>query len=164
MNEVVRTPWAEAVDNGDFICVDTYSGYRSGVRDPLGKQHLLPPDVGDLELGAAVLDCFAHSRFVTPQEDMALYDYEQVTSRYAEWVKNLMATYGYKTKRALFKRMKRCGIESLEGFITIDPTYHEKLEAWGGNGISKEDCIVIPADSTPSEVGSALRLALSRCT
>jgi hypothetical protein len=63
MNDVVRGRWAGAFDNADFLCVETYSGYRGGVRDHKGKQHLLGPDVSDEILGAALLDAMAHSRF-----------------------------------------------------------------------------------------------------
>jgi hypothetical protein len=75
-----------------------------------------------------------------------------------------MQRYGYKTKRALFKNMKSCSVEVDDGMMTIQPWHHEKLEGWSGNGISKEDYVVIPANSTPGEIGEALRLAFSRCT
>ena len=164
MTEVRKTAWAEAKNNGEFICVETYSGYRSSTRDPQGKQHLLCPSVGDQELGAAVLDSLAHSRFVPPQEDIALFDSDLVSKRYLEWVNNLMTIYGYKTKRALFKNMKNCNITCRDGLITMGPSHHEQLEAWSGDGISKEDYVVIPSDSPPADVGAALRLAFSRCT
>ena len=75
-----------------------------------------------------------------------------------------MERYGYKTKRALFKDMKKCSIESNRGQITIRPSYHEKLEAWSGKGVSESDYVIIPSGSSPSDVGAALRLAFSRCT
>ena len=56
MNEVARTAWATAKTNADFVCVETCSGYRLTTTDPQGKQHLLPVDVSDHELGIAVLD------------------------------------------------------------------------------------------------------------
>lgn len=168
MNEVVKTAWAEAKSNGDFICVETYSGYRMSIRDPQGKQYLLPSDVSDQELGEVVLDSLAHSRFIPPheqpEEDLVLFDYTLANRRYSEWVKSLMATYGYKTKRALFRDMKNCNIECRDGFITIEPSHHDKLEGWSGEGIRIEDYVVIPADSPPAAVGASLRLALSRCT
>src|SRR5260370_21640236 len=112
MVEVPKTAWADAKSNGDFICVKTYSGYRSARDDPNGSQHLLPPDVEDRELGSALLDCLAHSRFLDPREQSdehrTLFDYELGNERYSEWARRLMATYGYKTKRALFKNMRSC--------------------------------------------------------
>jgi hypothetical protein len=105
MTKVQRAAWAEATNNGDFICIRTCSGYRSTVADPQGARHLLPADVANQELGAAVLDSLAHSRFVPPQEmpeeDFDLFDVEKICSRYSAWVNDLMTTYRYKTKRAL---------------------------------------------------------------
>lgn len=176
MNDVIRGYWAGAKNNGDFICIETNSGYRGGRLDYKGKQHLLSPDANYEDLGVAVLDALAHSRFVLgaprdgsiyPQDvefDMELYDYKLTAERYAKWLADLMAHYGYKSKRGLFKNMHNCSIESCNGLITISPWHHEKLEAWDGEGIAKEDNVIIPANSTPAEIGAALSLAFSRCT
>jgi hypothetical protein len=64
MNDVVKTAWADAKINKDFISVKTFSGYRSSQADPQGVEHFFSPDVADKELGFAVLDALAHSRFV----------------------------------------------------------------------------------------------------
>ncbi|WP_035061423.1 contact-dependent growth inhibition system immunity protein [Andreprevotia chitinilytica] len=163
MNEVVRSAWSNATCNGDFVCVETWSGYRSSMRDPQGKQYLLSPDISVQELGAALLDALAHSRFVLPAEDLNLYDYKQGIERNATWIADLMTRYGYKTKRALFKDMKSCNVRSQGGVITIRPSKHEKLESWSGDGISEGDYVVLPANSSAEEVGKALQLAFSRC-
>src|SRR6266481_6670875 len=124
MNDVIRGTWVNACFNGDFICVETNSGYRGGMHvDPKGAQHLLTPDASDESLGVAVLDALARSRWVlgAPRDgstyapdvefDSDLYDYKQTAERYASWIKALMERYGYKTKRALFKHMMYCYIE-----------------------------------------------------
>lgn len=64
---VVKTAWADAGVNKEFIYVKTYSGYRSCRADPQGVGHHTNPDVSDRELGTAVLDALAHSRFVLPE-------------------------------------------------------------------------------------------------
>lgn len=167
-DDVVITAWAGAVDNGDFVCVETYSGYSLTGRDPEGAQHLLAPQANDHQLGVAVLDALGRSRFISPledpEEDLAFFDLESTAKQYEEWVRRLVALYGYKTRRALFKDMKSCQIKRREGTIVIGPSHHEKLELWSGDGISKDDYVVIPADSGPTEVGAALRLAFTRCT
>lgn len=158
--------------NADFICVETWSGYRGGNHgDPKGKQHLLSPDAHDLALGEAVQDALAHSRWVLPTRregssypegvefDLSLSDYKV---NYPAWVNALMERYGYKTKRALFKGMKSVSIESKNGVMTFTPSHHAKLEGW--EGIGEEATVMIPAASSPEEIGAALRLALSRCT
>ena len=163
MTGITERKWAQAESNSDFICVETYSGYRSSALDPEGKQHLLAPDASDELLGLAVQDSLSHSRFLPVEAVPAFFGYRAVAHRYVEWVKALMERYGYKTKRALFKNMKTCGIECCSGVITIRPTNHEKLEGWSGEGISKDDFVIVPEDNPPAVIGAALRLAFSRC-
>ena len=172
MSEVTRGYWAAVLCNKDFICVDTYSGYRGGTnRDPKGKQNLLPADASDITLGEAVLDALAHSRWVLPARregssypegvefDMAICDFKV---NYPAWVNSLMERYGYKTKQALFKGARHVSIERKNDALTFYPSHHAKLEMW--EGISEEARVIIPAVSAPEEIGRALRLALSRCT
>lgn len=177
MNEVVRGWWGSALCNAEFICIETYSGYRSSdSRDYRGKQIFLMTDVSDEVLGLAVMEVLANSRWVlgVPREgsvypvgvefDADLYDYKQGIERYVQWVKTLMTRYGYKTKRALFKDLQNCGIESKNGLIKITPMRREGAEGWEGLGKGMEGVVEIPATSTPAEIGAALRLAFNRCT
>lgn len=174
--DVVRGWYAGIYANHDLISIKTYSGYSGGgVGDYKGKEHLLPPGASTPELGAALRDALAHSRFVLPapvkdvwvhpdvEYDLDLYELDKVLQRYKDWVARLMATYGYKTKRALFKDMKNCSVALLNGAIKIRPSYHEKLEAWDGEGITPDDHVLISEKSTDAELGEAIRLALSRC-
>jgi hypothetical protein len=178
MNEVIKGAWAQAICNSKFICVETYSGYGSGnTRDPKGRQIFLALDASDEVLGKAVLDALALSRcFVlgAPRSDvqlhpevefdMDLYDYKLSIERNIAWIKHLMDRYGFKTKRALFKDMKNCGIERVEGVVTFSPSRHETLEGWRRTKEDAFEDVVTPADSPPAEIGAALRLAFSRCT
>lgn len=171
-NEVVRGYWASVYCNDNFICVRTNSGYRGGTDiDPKGKQNFIATDASDEDIGLAVVDALAHSRWVLSanREDSTYppeveFDsdltFKKGMDRHAVWVEFLMERYSYKTKKALFKSMKNCYIEKKSGYITFKPTYHEKLEAWSGTG---ED-VVIQDTSAVVEIGAALRLALNRCT
>jgi hypothetical protein len=163
-SDVVKTAWANAWNNGDFICVETSSGYRSCVTDPKGSQHLLSHEVEDLELGAALIDALARSRFVTPQEDLSLFDYKQVMQRHSEWTLKLVAKYGYKGPRALFKEMMHCRVERRNGLIAFIPMCHSRLQEWSGHGITVEDHVIVPETSTPAQLGAALKLAFEGCT
>ncbi|MFC5694173.1 contact-dependent growth inhibition system immunity protein [Pseudomonas sp. GCM10022186] len=176
MNDVIPRAWANAKLNKEFICIETYSGYRMSQADHKGVTHLLAPDASDQAVGEALLDALSKSRFVLPEPrkdvwihpeatfDSELYDFDASEQRYKDWISQLMEKYGYKTKRALFKDMKNCDIESFSGKIIIGPSHHEKLEGWSGKGLSEADNVIIPTTSTPEEVGVALRLAFSRCT
>jgi len=176
MNDVVKTAWADAGVNKELFYVTTYSGYRSSRADPQGVEHQSDTEIDDHVLGTLVLDALAHSRFVLPEPrsdvwihpeatfDMDLYDRDLSTQRYDQWVSRTLERWGYKSKRALFKDMKKCSIERKEGHITFRPSHHEKLEVWTSKGINDARHVHIPSDSSPSEVGAALRLAFSRCT
>ena len=172
IKEIVKMRWVRARYSGDFLCINTFSGYGGmSIQDPKGSQHLLAPDASDEELGLAVLDALAHSRFVlsAPQEgvtvhpeveyDFELYDRAKNDELYLAWIEDLMKRYGYKTKRALFKNMENCFIEQESDMLRIIPTYHQKLEQWGG----KIEPVVLPYKSTAAEIGSALREGFRRC-
>lgn len=60
--------------------------------------------------------------------------------------------------------MKNCSVELVKDTLIIQPSHHEKLEAWSGKGITESDYVVVSVNSSPGEVGAALRLAISRCT
>ena len=171
-NEVIKGYWASVYCNNNFICVRTNSGYRGGTDvDPKGTQHFISTDASDEDIGLAVVDTLAHSRWIlsAPREG-SIYPLEvefdsdltfkKRIERHTIWVKLLMERYNYKTKNALFKGMKNCHLEKKSGVIAFNPTHHEKLEAWSGTG---ED-VVIPDTSASAVIGAALRLALSRCT
>ena len=177
MNEVAKGSWANAYSNGEFVCIETVSGYRGGTHsDPKGAEHYLDSGASDEALGSAVLDAMARSRFVLSSPrvgsvyppglvfDTELYDPKKIAERYAAWKSSLMQRYGYKSQQALFEGMRHCSIQEQGGQITISPSHHQSLEGWGrtkGDGI--ED-VVLPADGRPAEIGAALRLAISRCT
>ncbi|NHB90591.1 contact-dependent growth inhibition system immunity protein [Photorhabdus cinerea] len=152
---------AGAKFNGDFYSVKTYSGYRLLRADPQSCEHILSPDVNDSQLGNAVLDSLYKSRLIDPDDDF--FDNERAAERYKEWIEHLMKVYNYRSKRQLFKKMNSCNICLLGSVITITPSGHEKLELWTGKGIVESDNVIISADSSPAEVGAALRLVFSRC-
>ncbi|WP_065389818.1 contact-dependent growth inhibition system immunity protein [Photorhabdus namnaonensis] len=154
---------ARCIFNGDFYSVTTYSGYRALYLDPLGGNHMLSPDTSDAELGAVVINALSKSRFI-PYESLGDFlDNEKRKERYDQWVTEMMEFHRYRSKRQLFKKMNSCNIRLLDGLITIKPSGHEKLELWTGLGIVESDYVIIPADSSPEEVGAALRQAFSRC-
>lgn len=161
MNKVKKTAWVNVVVNEKFICVKTYSGYRSSQSDPKGMQFYFSIDVSDDVLGKALIEALTASRFVTPEEDIDLFNYKLLQERYKKWVEMLIDKYKYKSKRALFKNMMSCNVKMRGDIITIEPTYHVKQEAWEETG---EDTVTILQGSVPAEIGQALRLVFSRCS
>ena len=156
--------WANVFATNEFLLIETESGLGRVRTDPLFPPHFLISNADDHYIGETIIQALSDSRTLDRLEDrVAFFDLEKGKEQYTAWVAMLMEKYGYKTKRALFKYMKNCGIHLVNNVITIRPTRHEKLEAWGrekGDGI--ED-VVLPADNSPAEIGAGLRLALSRC-
>ena len=154
---------ASVCKNQDFILVVTYSGRGIIARDPDGIQTIFPLDVSDEELGQATLLALAKSRILDDIEIWPFMDRDNVKKRYDTWVADLMNKYNYKTRRTLFKNMMQCSVEISDERLTISPSWHEKLEAWSGEGISDNDKVVLSVNSTTEEIGAGLRLAFSRC-
>lgn len=156
--------WANTFVTNEFLSVETYSGLGMTGRDSLFPSRLLQPDIDDQSLGNEIFQALSDSRTLNVLEErVAFFDLEKGKEQYAAWIAMLMEKYGYKTKRALFKNMKKCGIHLVNNIITIRPSFHEKLEAWSGERINESDYVLLPASCSPAEIGAGLRLALSRC-
>ncbi len=156
--------WANAYTTDEFMSIETYSGFGMTRRDPLFSSHLLPPNAEDRLIGEKVMLALSNSRTLNELEErVVFFDLEKGKEQYSSWIAMLMEKYGYKTKRALFKNMRNCGVHLVNNIITIQPSFHETLEGWSGDTISKSDYVVLTADSSQAEIGAGLRLALSRC-
>ncbi|GBR18834.1 hypothetical protein AA105894_2160 [Asaia spathodeae NBRC 105894] len=175
MSIVERRYWANIKMNEKFINLKTHSGYRIFQYDYSGENIYLSPEVNNIDFGLEILSALGASRFVLPaprndvvvhpdvEYDAPLHNYILTEERYRKWVTETMEKFGYKTKRAMFKNMKNCDVVKSSENMKIKPWFHNKLEAWSLDGISEEDNVVIPADSSAEEIGVAARLALSRC-
>jgi hypothetical protein len=177
MNDVVKSAWANAQANNDFINIKTYSGYTLIMWDQKGASHVLPPDADDEQLGFAIMDALAHSRFILPAPpdssvwihpeagfDPEFYDQKIRKPIYEDWIKSIMKRFRYKTKSAMFKGMRNCNIIMTAGVIIITPLHRVRSDAWDREGLTPEDDVVISTNSGNQAIGKALRLALSRCT
>ncbi|EBW6362405.1 hypothetical protein DPU24_16530 [Salmonella enterica subsp. enterica serovar Oranienburg] len=156
--------WVNVFSTNEFLSVETYSGLGMTGKDPLFPSHLLPPNADNYLIGEIIIQALSDSRTLNqPEERIVFFDLEKGKENYAAWIAMLMNKYDYKSKKVLFKDMKKCSIHCVNGVITISPTRHEKLEGWGrtkGDGI--ED-VVLSTNNSPAEIGAGLRLALSRC-
>lgn len=155
--------WVYCKANDKFIILQTYSGYGRYTIDHLCTPFIFNHEIDNETLGINVLQALSNSRtfiYGSP-EDEDFFDLEKGRQRYDDWVAGLCEKLGYKTKRALFKKMKSCSIWLNNGRIKMSPSRQVKLEAWDGiNGV--ED-VVLSLDNSPEEIGAGLRLALSRC-
>ncbi len=146
-----------------FINIETTSGRGMVAADPLFPSDYISIDVDEITLGKTILAALSNSRTLSLEECGDFFDLDKGKANYENWVERLIEKYKFNSRKALFKDMKNCSIMCTKGQITINPTRHEKLEAWGGKGIKDSDHVVLPADSPPAKIGEALRLAFSRC-
>ena len=163
MNLPKPKQWATAYATNEFISVNTCSGLRSSARDPEGKEIFFPLDVSDEQLGAGILEALSASRFLSPDEVGSFFDLAVTEKYYENWVELLTEKFGYKSRRDVFKDMKHCMIDRVDGVITIKPTNHEKLEAWGGKGIDKNDYENLDAAASEADLGKALKSCFAKC-
>lgn len=182
---------AGAYSHKDFIEIKVMVNAGFSFPDPERDSFFLAPDCSDAELGETLLKAlslyrvlplefkgrrtlfdrvietlqkvFSLNRVLPPEleERRALLDSIIDGSAHDKRVARNMARFGYKRKGQYFKRLHNCFVERFENTITISPTNHRAPDAWGGLDPSED--VHIPADSTPEEIGAALRLGFSRC-
>ncbi|MBX9000917.1 CdiI family contact-dependent growth inhibition immunity protein [Klebsiella aerogenes] len=155
--------WASCYYTVEFLLIETQSGLGMVGSDPIFPPHLLQANADDESVGITILAALSNSRTLSMEEYRSFFDLEKGKQQYAAWTAMLMEKYGYKTKKSLFKNMKHCSIHCVNGVITISPSRHEKLEAWGGTGCGGRDKVILSVESSHAEIGAGLRLALSRC-
>ena len=154
-------PYAIALQHNDFIELRSTLFIGLLLIDLKHGTTLLQPDCPDSELGGAVLKALAAFRIVSKEEGDALYKLSDDEDWYGQWIEERMARFGYKRKGQLFKRLYSCTIRNTQDEFIISPSNHDQLEGWSGLGDSED--VHIPVDSTPEEIGAALRLGFSRC-
>jgi hypothetical protein len=156
--------WCKVFMNNDFLNVQTRSGYRSYVFDSDGENIFLPPDFNAVTLGESVLKALSKSRIIDPKDFGVFFDRDRLQNQYNEWINYCKKTYGYKTKKAMFRDIKNLDIELYNRKIIMRPWHQEKPEIFGPTKNKELDNVIISTDSTPEEIGRAVHLALSRCT
>lgn len=149
--------------NEKAIIIQTQSGNGLMAIDYMYQPHVLPLDIDDNMLGEALLKSLSGSRTLVldSEEIIDFFDLTKGKERYENWVDYLHQSLDYKSKKALFKNMMSCSISLFNGMIEISPSRHVKLHAW--EGLDDDKTIILPSDSTPSEIGKGLRLAMSYC-
>lgn len=155
-----RSAWATVQRARKFVAVDTWSGYRSSGLDDRGHHVLLPPEVGDEELGVALRAALQGSRFLDLSEIGSFFDLNALKQRGAAQEARWMAYSGDKTRRALFKGMELCNVQCVGSQIHLSPMRQERLDGWGGMG--KDSELILPETTSAAELGAAVKLALDR--
>lgn len=158
----VDKKWASISMNEKFICIETYSGYRSSARDPNGVRDFHGLEVDSAMLGKSLRECLAESRCISIDEIPAFFDLDRLKRDNLAWIDDASSRTG-QGRKALFKNMMNCSVYSRDKVITIKPSFHEKLEAWSGDGIDQSDFVILDDSANDLLLGEGVRLALSRC-
>ena len=165
MKPLERLPfaqWADIRRTEKFISVEPRSGYRMVLRENEAFVIYLKPDTTDAALGEAVLKALDKSRFIWPPDERAFFAAERIIQTDRRWHRDVMRLYAYKTKHDLYKNMDWMRVERSEGKISIQP--HQRREKPGEwKWLPQEQNVVIPETRDGAALGSALRLAFSRC-
>jgi GMP synthase C terminal domain/CDI immunity protein len=85
----------------------------------------------------------------------------RASTAHANWQKDFMGRYGYKTKRDAYRHLDWCLAQVSDGKISIQPHLRYKPDYW--KSLPPDRTVVIPATDDVSMAGAALRLALDRC-
>ncbi|MDR2341603.1 MAG: CdiI family contact-dependent growth inhibition immunity protein [Campylobacteraceae bacterium] len=146
--------------NNEFLLIETMSGLGLAKKDYDVPNQILSIDADNKSIGESILLALSKSRTITREEYASFFNLETNKKQYEEWEKNLMQKFGYKTKKALYRKMNNCWIRLKNGTIEISPSNHEKLKGW--SGIRNAD-VILSLDNSSEEIGVGLRLAFSRC-
>ena len=73
-----------------------------------------------------------------------------------------MQTYGYKTKKSLFKNMRSVSI-TLSDKILVSPSHQDGLD-YSFLGLEQSNDLFLNKNATDEEIGVAARKAMSLCT
>ncbi|MBG5929406.1 contact-dependent growth inhibition system immunity protein [Providencia rettgeri] len=144
-----------------FICINTRSGNGILTTDTSYSPILLPLDCSNYKLGEELIKALECSNTQLCNEE---YDklFKNVKENWNSRLEVLKSTYSYRSKRQLLANMLNCSVYLLNNKLTIQPTHHSKWEGWEGVDESKH--VILSLDNTFDEIGSGVRLALSRCT
>ena len=122
----------------------------------------LTKEVADAEFGHTIRHALSLSRLVDP-DDNDFFHRDKVGERYKLWIAEAMEMWGYKNRKALFKKMNICSVKLLNNEMEVTPCSHERLESWGAKGMTKDDNITLPSSVSDEELGAAVKKAFLRC-
>jgi hypothetical protein len=126
--------------------------------DPIGKFEILSVGASDQDCGKAVLSALSASRFLE-HPALTQLDWQNTGAiQDARW-ETLRTTFGYSSKRAMFKKLAMCIVKCTESSFRFIPMQQEKLDQW--QSICDQE-VVISGGASPEEVGKASNLALDR--
>ena len=148
-----------------FYLIESKVCYGAGLPDPEGIRHVLPPDATAEQLGAAILDALAHSRFIPPSHPDfdALFKERKAAELVDAYDAELMRLAGVKTKASLYRGAKGVNVthHADHGEIKIYAFARRKGRYFWSkkSDVSGEE--TVPASASALELGEAYLRALA---
>lgn len=142
-----------------FTHVFSHAVYRAAVYDPQGFAAFLDAEPPREDLGRAVRDALAASRFITPDHPewdaiMRMPTEDEIKSREDD----LKRRAGVKTLKALYSGVGSVAVTQRDGQIELRPLRHRSRGAW--EGIRGHEPICLPESVSDTELGDAVAAAL----
>jgi hypothetical protein len=161
-DNVPVTQWATINQTEKFIAITPLSGYRRSLpEDELGIAYL-EPDATETILGKTLLEVLNRSRFIHPHADRGFFAMDRILAADKRWHADFMKRFRYKTKRDAYKNMRYCHVKRCGGIISIKPHRRDaKPGLWWD--LPPDRTVIVPQTNDPRIIGTAARLALSRC-
>ena len=156
--------YATSSFNGDFIDFITMSHGGMMYAEPSASPLFLPPDADDAILGLTLRTALNASKQISAAEFYKLFQSGLVQQLGKEREAKTMQTYGYKTKRALYKHMLICDIKLVDGWLDISPTHSDQKGGYKRLSTDGRENIRLPDTVSDAELGAALREGFKRCT
>lgn len=124
----------------------------------------LPSDIDDSSFGENVRKALCASKQVSLAEFQNIWSSGAIGKWEADRELLLMKRYGYKTKRAMYRKMNCCWISASEGQIGISPAHHKTIDGYTANKTDGPFPIYVAETISDAELGAALRQGFSLCT
>lgn len=150
--------------NQDYFELCTMSQGMLAYAEPSASPHYLPPDVDDATLGRTLRIALAASKRVSVEEFQKIFQsgvVQQLGKDRDAWA---MKQYGYKTKRAMYRKMNCCWISVSDGQIEVAPAHHKTIDGYTANKTDGPFPLYVAETVSDAELGAALREGFMRCT
>jgi len=150
--------------NHDFFWIQTQSTGMIAYGEPDAAPYYLPPDIEDTALGEKLRAALNASKKVSTDEFHKIINSGVLNQRQREQEDFLMQSYGYKTRRALYKNMANCSIELSDGQIKITPMHHKSIDGYSSRKDTGPFSLYVSELEPDNKFGAALREGFKRCT
>jgi hypothetical protein len=142
-----------------FTHIFSQAVYRAAVGDPRGYAAFLDPEPAREDLGRALHDALAASRFITPDHpdwDTVMRPPTEDEIRAQE--DDLKRRAGIKTRKALYNGAGLVSVTMRDGAIELRPLLHLGRGAW--EGIKGHEPVRLPESVSNAELGEAVAAAI----